>query len=181
MIQLKTERLVLREPVIKDAEQISLYNIEEEFWQYTTIPVVPPSLEGTRDFLQSCIDENAQEPRSLYYFVLVDKELDQVIGDMRFKIEHHDAGIAEFGYGLNPAMHGKGYMTEALREILRFGFEDMQMNRIHAVTYPENIGSIKVMEKCGMTHEGTLRQNEYVRGRLFDEMYFAILKDEYTQ
>jgi len=177
--RLETERLILRAPKIEDAEEMMEYNQPKEFWQYTTIPVVPPTLERVKSFLTMCIEDSKKEPRQLYYFVIVAKSLNKVIGDFRFYIECLNSLKAEFGYGLSPQLHGKGYMTEALKEVIRFGFEDLKLKRISATAYPENKPSAKVMKKCGFKHEGTLRKNALVRGRYFDEMFFSILQSEY--
>ena len=63
--------------------------------------------------------------------------------------------------------------------MIRFGFERMNLNRIEARCIAENVASTRVMEKAGMTHEGTLRQREFIKGAYRDMKLYAILKSEH--
>ena len=74
---------------------------------------------------------------------------------------------------------GRGLMPEALRAMIAFGFERMGLNRIEARCIAENAASARVMEKVGMTYEGTLRQREFIKGAYRDMKLYAILKSEY--
>jgi [ribosomal protein S5]-alanine N-acetyltransferase len=69
---------------------------------------------------------------------------------------------AELGYVLSREHWGKGLMPEAVRAVIRFGFGRMELNRIQARCVAENTASARVMEKAGMTYEGTLRESEYL-------------------
>ena len=70
-------------------------------------------------------------------------------------------------------------MTEAVRAILRFGFEEMKLNRISAALDPENHASAHVLEKVGMTHEGTAREEYFIDGQFSDTKMYAILRREW--
>ena len=70
---------------------------------------------------------------------------------------------AEIGYVLSREHWGKGLMPEAVRAVIRFGFGRMRLNRIEARCIAENTASARVMEKAGMTYEGTLREREFTR------------------
>lgn len=70
-------------------------------------------------------------------------------------------------------------MTEALRAIIAFGFEQLQLNRIEARCDAENVGSLRVMEKAGMTYEGTLRERHFVQGAFISLRFYSILRREY--
>ncbi len=62
-------------------------------------------------------------------------------------------GVVEIGYGLLPAWEGRGLATEAARELVRRAFADPRVGAVAAETLPHLVGSIRVMEKCGMTFE----------------------------
>ncbi len=64
-------------------------------------------------------------------------------------------------------------MTEAVRRLIRFGFEEMKLNRIEAVHAIENEASGKVMQKAGMSFEGVLRQRMFAKGRFCDVKQYA--------
>ena len=86
---------------------------------------------------------------------------------------------AELGYVLSRGYWGRGFASEAVQAMIGFGFENMGLNRIEACCIAENVASTRVMEKAGMTHEGTLRQRELIKGAYRDIKLYAILKSEY--
>jgi ribosomal-protein-alanine N-acetyltransferase len=88
---------------------------------------------------------------------------------------------AEIGYVIGRKYWGEGLMTEAVKEVIRFGFERMNLNRIQATCFPENIGSYRVMEKAGMKFEGTLREQMFIKGRFQDLKLYSILRKEYYE
>ena len=71
-------------------------------------------------------------------------------------------------------------MTEALKAVIGHGFMGMNLNRIEAQHETTNPASGAVMRKCGMRHEGTLRQRLYNKGRYVDVELYAILRSEYS-
>ncbi|MEK1832372.1 GNAT family protein [Priestia megaterium] len=87
---------------------------------------------------------------------------------------------AEIGYVLNKTYWGQGFATEALNELIRFGFDVIHLNRIEGGCDIDNIGSEKVMLKVGMQFEGTLRKNEFIKGEFRDTKIFAMLKEDYS-
>ena len=86
---------------------------------------------------------------------------------------------AELGYVLAREYWGRGLMPEAVRGMLRFCFGRMDLNRVEARCIAENTASARVMEKAGMTYEGTLREREYVKGAYRDMKIYSILRREY--
>ena len=74
---------------------------------------------------------------------------------------------------------GKGYCTEAAREIVRYGFDELGLNRIFGEYMAGNSASGRVMEKIGMEYEGRLRQHMMKWGEPQDMMVYSILKSEY--
>ena len=87
---------------------------------------------------------------------------------------------AEMGYWLGVPYWNKGYATEAARAVLRFGFQELGLNRIYASYFPRNPASGRVMEKAGMRYEGTLRQHFVRWSEPEDLVYYSILKSEWT-
>ena len=84
----------------------------------------------------------------------------------------------ELGYWLAEPLWGKGVMTWAVREMCREAFQKLDIVRIYAEPYAYNAGSRQVLEKCGFTLEGTLRQSVYKNGRMLDSCIYALLKEE---
>ena len=106
----------------------------------------------------------------------VDRRFFGTAGYMRWDV---DDRCAECGYAISRDYWGRGLMTEALRAIVAFGFEAMNLNRIEARCAAENIGSYRVMEKVGMTYEGTLRERYLVDSIFIDIRLYSILRREF--
>src|SRR3712207_4521023 len=85
----------------------------------------------------------------------------------------------EVGYVLSREHWGKGLMPEAVRAVIAFGFGRMGLNRLEARCIAENTASARVLEKAGMTYEGTLREREFIKGAYRDMKLYSILRCEY--
>ncbi len=81
---------------------------------------------------------------------------------------------AEIGYWLSEEYWGKGIMTKAINEILVYGWKHLEIDRVVAIVFGTNIGSIKVAEKCGFQLEGTLSKTIYKFGKYEDELIYGI-------
>ena len=79
------------------------------------------------------------------------------------------------GYALGVHYWGQGYMTEAVRAVIRFGFETMGLDVISATCYPDNPASRRVLEKCGFRYEGMLHRAELLyNGAVKDHLHFYL-------
>ena len=87
----------------------------------------------------------------------------------------------EIGYILNPAHAGHGYATEASREMLRIGFEQLGLHRIAGRLDARNEASARVLERLGMRREAHLLENEFVKGEWTDELVYALLEHEWLR
>ena len=86
---------------------------------------------------------------------------------------------AEIGYDLAKEFWRQGIGSEALCPILAFGFQSMDLNRIHACPWVENIASTRLIEKHGFVREGVLRDELWADGAFHDEALYALLRSEY--
>ncbi len=88
---------------------------------------------------------------------------------------------AELGYDFLREHWGKGLTTEAVREVLRYAFEELKLNRVEATTDSENAASMRVLEKAGFRREGLLRQRHNYKGGYHDEAYWGILAEDWRR
>ena len=86
---------------------------------------------------------------------------------------------AELGYWVGVPYWGRGYATEAAREMLRHGFEDLKLNRIFAGVFGGNVASSNVLRKIGMQHEGTARQHFLKWGQFLDNECYGIIASDW--
>ncbi len=103
----------------------------------------------------------------------------KMIGTCGFTSISLENNSAEIGYVLNPNYWGYGFAPEAVMQVLEFGFEKMNFNRIEARYIVGNERSLRVMQKCGMTFEGIKRELIYVKGEYKDVGGCSILRREY--
>ena len=83
---------------------------------------------------------------------------------------------AELGYWLAEPFWGKGIVTDAIKQMVNYGFDNFDINRIYARPFGTNLASQKVLEKCGFTLEATLHQTLYKNDEYIDELIYAIRK-----
>ena len=86
---------------------------------------------------------------------------------------------AELGYWIGFPFWGKGYATEAAQAMLKFGFEQLNLNKIYAVHTTENPNSGKVMQKNGMVREGELVDHYKKGNRYYTVIQYRMTKSEY--
>ena len=103
------------------------------------------------------------------------KGSEQLIGNIGFNnfTRHHRASVA---YALLPGHWGNGYTAEALKAVVKFGFERLELNRIEAEVMPGNNASVRVLEKNGFRNEGLLREWILWYGRRFDVNMYSLLR-----
>lgn len=150
-MQLETTRLLIRDFVESDLDAVYAYGSDPEVVRYMVFP--PSTLEGTREHIARCMALAAEQPRCGYDMGIALQSTGEIIGGITLGILDHAAGEAAFSYLLNRAIWGQGYATEALSEMLRFGFAQLGLQRIADGCAVENVASARVMEKCGMRLE----------------------------
>ncbi len=179
-VRLETERLILRPTSITDAEQ--MYNNWASDPEVTKYLFWKPhaDIEVTKGVLANWDKEN--ERLDYYHWGIVVKETGQIIGaggTLGINEKHHSTDL---GYCISRAYWGKGYMSEAVAAMITYLFNTVGLNRIAASHDTENVGSGRVMQKCGMTFEGIQRQAHFcVRRGFYDSACYAILKTDFEK
>jgi len=103
-----------------------------------------------------------------------------VIGDIALQDLDHKNRSCSLGYGLTRIEYrNRGYATDAAMTILRYGFCHLGFERISSSTQENNIGSQRVLEKCGFVLEGRERKARYFTGRRHDRLIYGLLAEEY--
>jgi RimJ/RimL family protein N-acetyltransferase len=113
-------------------------------------------------------------------FAIVLKDHEVFIGYTRLTTEG-DQRRAELAYWLGQSYWGRGYVTEAAAHVVAFGFERLNINRIFAFCFADNTGSRRVMEKLGMTYEGTWRRDVLKDGQFKDVAFYGLLRTDYLK
>lgn len=108
-------------------------------------------------------------------YSIIEIESDKVIGSCGFNYIDLKNAKAEIGYDLNKMYWGQGFAKEAITCLIQYAFNDLSLNRIEAKIEPENVNSIKLVEKLNFTFEGTLRKSEKSKGHFIDLNIYSIL------
>ena len=176
MPTLHTERLSLRAMHPIDAEDMFDYARRPDVTKYL-LWREHEDIGFTRDYLNYIGQRYALG--DFYDWAIIDRESRRMIGTCGFTKIDAPNNSAEIGYVLNPDFHNKGYATEAVGRILKFGFEELSLNRIEARFMQGNEPSLKLMRRVGMTFEGYFRDLVFVKGRYRSVGVCSILRSEY--
>jgi len=169
---LQTERLRIRPYREADIpELVRLIGTREV--AATTLRIAHPySEQDARAFL-----ELAKEPDKLWLAVTLRADGRQIGGiGLRVELQHQHG---ELGYWLGVSYWSQGYATEAAREVLRYGFEDLALHRIFASHFKHNPASGKILKKIGMRHEGSQREHLRKWNQFVDSELYGILRREW--
>lgn len=175
---METERLLLRPFQLRDAADVSrLAGDERVAENLSRIP--HPYLEGQAEEWISTQATDYKAGKNLNFAITL-KSTGELMGSIGLH-PREDLLRAEVGYWIGVPYWGKGYTTEALQEMLRFGFDDFALERIYAVHFVTNPASGRVMEKAGMKLEGLIRLGAATLNGLRDAMQLAIIKPDWER
>lgn len=170
--ELYTERLVLRKFKESDAEELFLGFVNQEDFLYYANKE-KRTLEEEQNALIN-IDKK-YENFNYYNWLITLKENEAIIGSINLNVNLKNDSV-EFNYVIDNRYSNKGYMTEALKRIERFCFDEMNINRFQGGCCVENTASKRVMEKCNMQCEGILKKYIKLKDGYHDMYMFSIVK-----
>jgi [ribosomal protein S5]-alanine N-acetyltransferase len=173
---IETRRLVLRPLAISDAPAIYAYQSDAEVYRYMS-PEPPASADAVAEPIGGWLALPVEDRRPCWVIVL--REVDCVVGTISFNQLDRKNSNGQLGYEVAREQWGKGIGTEAVRAVLNYGFGTMGLNRIAGYCWEGNVASRRVMEKAGMTYEGTLRQLRYAKGAYRDMRFYSVLASEW--
>lgn len=180
MIQLATERLIIRDHTWEDLPDLFALLSDPEAMEYLP-DLAAQTWEEADDNLHHAMEPAAGGVRENYYFAMRTKDTDSFIGEIGYSVIA-SAGIGKvvnLGYFTLPEKWGRGYVTEAAREVMRFAFEEDGVYRIETGCLRENVGSERVMIKCGMIKEAEFKQKVLHEGVLKDRVEYRLLRPEW--
>ena len=169
---LETERLLLRRVDSDDIKEIFALRSNPETMKYIPRPLVKTDEDALEHI--AMIDSKIDSNEGINWAITLkdNPKLIGVIGHYRIKPENYRA---ELGYMLLPEYHGKGIVSEAVKEAVKYGFQVMKLNSLEAIIDPDNYASAKVLEKNGFVKEAHLKEYEFFEGRFLDTVIYSIL------
>lgn len=176
-MELETDRLKLKEVSRNDIEYIHQLYSFPEVDEYNTLGI-PENIERTMELVEPMIEAQNEEDRKFYSWKIVKKESDELIGMAGITLSGNRFRLGEIYYELLPSEWGKGYATEIAKMLIKTGFDVFGLHKVEAGVATENIRSIHVLEKVGMTREGLRRKILPIRGEWKDNYHYAIVEDD---
>ncbi|WP_438350712.1 GNAT family N-acetyltransferase [Paenibacillus sp. FA6] len=173
----ETERLILRKLSMNDLD---------DYYEFASDPIVSVStlwnkhetIEDTKDYLQKVMDK--YDSKQAFRWGIIYKPSNKLIGRtglMNWDVMH---SRAEIGFALASQYWNKDIISEATKEVVSYGFEKLELNRIEGRCNYKNAGSARVMEKLGMKLEGILREQLKIKGTFMDQRLYSILKSDFV-
>ncbi len=170
---LRTARLTLRPFTLADAPGVEELAGAYEVAQSTLLIPHPYPAGAAEEWIGRHEEDFAQN--RIHHFAIDDGQLVGAIG----LVMKGDA-IAEIGYWIGVPFWGRGYASEAAAEIVRYGFEQCALYRVFACHFTRNPASGRVLQKAGMTYEGTLRQHLKKWDEYVDLAFYGILRSQFA-
>ena len=175
--KLETDRLILRRYVSEDATAMfKNWASDPEVTKFLMWQIHPNegiSQKITNDWIKQYSNEK------YYHWAIVLKDNgNEPIGDIAVVHMNEEVSMMHIGYCIGKKWWHQGITSEALKAVMDFLFNVVDVNRIESRHDPRNLNSGKVMQKCGMKYEGTLRSSDWNNQGICDACYYALLKSE---
>ena len=179
---IQTDRLRLRLLEMGDAERLfEILNGNPEIMKLLTF-TPPKDVKETESF-RAFSEQEYVNKTALRWGIEYEGVLMGVIGLENLKEMQGpwllDSGM--IGYWLSPEVHGKGLMTEAVKAVIAFGFDTVQLHKIWIRHFVGNVASQRVIEKCGFVHWGTEKDSGFRYGKWWDAAYYQLTVDAYNK
>lgn len=173
---LETERLRLRPFTLNDEAAVFALASDPEIARFVRFEAHRTPADA-RVFLE--LVQQHYKKGNLFAWAVERREDDRLIGSCGFVAHKTEQRSAEIGYWLGKPYWGKGYAVEAARALVRFGFEQMDLERVEAKCFVENRAGQRVIEKLGMKFEGTDR-SEMIKGGYPELRLYGFSKQEWA-
>ena len=174
--ELQTAHLRLR--AIRKSDSDAFFEIFSdartlEYWSDKPITKKSQAVEQVRQEI-----ENGKRSDCINWGIAL-PQTDYLVGKFTLFNFHPQNQRAEVGYVLNRRYWGKGYMSEVMRRVLNYAFEEQGLHRLEADTDPDNAGSLALLEKFGFQREGYFRERWYVNEKWLDSVMLGLLRSDY--
>ena len=176
-MQIESPRTSLVEVTVDDVKDIHLLHSFTEVDEFNTLGI-PTDIHETETFIQNIIEQQNNKPQKSYAWKITLIDTNEFLGLAGLTLSLDKFRRGEIYYKFMPKHWGKGYATEVAKLLIRTGFDHFYLHRVEAGVATDNIASIKVLEKSGMTREGLRRKILPIRGEWKDNYHYAMVEDD---
>jgi RimJ/RimL family protein N-acetyltransferase len=177
-VEIETKRLLLRKFTVNDiVATFNNWTSDEKVTEYLRWPT-HSSVEVTESVLSEWI--KSYKNKNFYQWAITMKEYgDEPIGVISVVDQNERLNLVHIGYCIGSKWWNQGITSEAFMGIIPFLFDEVKVNRIESQHDPNNPNSGRVMTKCGLKYEGTLRQADFSNKGIVDAAMYSLLASEY--
>ncbi|MBQ1258344.1 MAG: GNAT family N-acetyltransferase [Clostridia bacterium] len=169
------EKVILREYRAEDLSALRAWVNDTEVTRYLGGAYRrPQSWEQTEEMLSRRLNGDAGGEG----FVIADKETGKYMGQCDLMMIDSIARKAEMAIVLMKDQQGKGYALESVKLLLRYAFENLNLNRVFLKCAAKNTRAVKLYERAGFKHEGTLKQDLFIDGEFVDAVVMGVLRSD---
>ena len=157
-------------------EEMHQYSIDErlyEFFEFDPFKKIDDTKAYIKKILQRMSDQS-DEKNAMYWFVRR-KSDDRLVGSAGLTNLNYARQSIEWGYGIDPALWGYGYVLKIQEALKKFTFEVLDLNRLNGITMAKNERTIQSLLVCGMVHEGVLRDFYCKNGIYYDGWQYGMV------
>ncbi|MBD7912264.1 GNAT family N-acetyltransferase [Clostridium cibarium] len=177
-VEIETERLKLRKFYISDAKAMfNNWANDSEVTKYLTWPALT-SVKAAENTLSNWIN-NYSDSRFYQWAIVLKEDVLEPIGTISVVHMDEEIDMVHVGYCVGRKCWNKGITSEAFKGIIPFLIEKVEVKRIESRHDPRNPNSGKVMLKCGLQYEGTLRKADINNQGICDASMYALLAEDY--
>lgn len=173
---LETERMLLRAFTPDDAPAVLLYRGNADAMRYIPKPI-QSTLDDALNMIREITEMIAANDGICWAIEL--KSNQEVIGSMSYHLIQKAHHRAELGYMIHPSHWGKGYVSEAVKALLDYAFNNVKFHSVEAIIDPLNTASANVLLKSGFVKEGHFKENFVHNGEFTDTAIYSILRSAY--
>ncbi|HUC81755.1 MAG TPA: GNAT family N-acetyltransferase, partial [Flavisolibacter sp.] len=170
---LTTSRLLLRQLTSADAAAVLRLRSDMKVMQYINRPLAL-TIEDAEKWI-GVVADALEKADGITWCICLKESPEEHVGNIGLWRIEKENYRAEIGYMLEPALHGKGLMCEAVQAVLKYGFEEMKLHSIEARIDPRNGASEALLKKSAFVQEAYFKQNYYLRGSFADTAVFSLL------
>jgi ribosomal-protein-alanine N-acetyltransferase len=175
---LENDRLLLRQINKNDVAEIRELRGNSETMKFIPRPLISTDEEALEYI--TMINEKIETNEAINWAITLKGSPKHIgnIGLFKIQPENHRC---EIGYMLLPQYNGQGIVTEAVRLVLEYGFEVLNMHSIEAIIDPDHSASERILQKNGFVKEAHILENELWEGKFWDTVIYSLLKRNFKR